>query len=170
MNTLEEEVKQLQEAVDAKMAEFKWDVPLDCKVEYFDPLLSYEATGYRPINSTKGLDFDPSWFTEARRVYEETGAYCTHLPGSKKFREFWTEQSKRCLYGYTSHGYTLTGDHYFFLNFYRLPLITEVKVSGQGRPEGFPNFTVAQYEWFHYFQYAKVMKMNAALMKARGIG
>ena len=33
-------------------------------VLYFDPELSYELTGYRPINETQGLDFDPTPFNE----------------------------------------------------------------------------------------------------------
>jgi hypothetical protein len=34
-------------------------------VEYFDPTLSYEITGYRPITETEGLDFNPELFTKA---------------------------------------------------------------------------------------------------------
>ena len=104
----------------------EWDVPLSEEIQYFDPELSYELTGYKPINKTKGLDFDPSWFTEARETYEKTGKYCAYLPGSKKFREFWKEQYKRCKYGMTINGYTITGFHYFFLNYYTLPLVTKV--------------------------------------------
>jgi hypothetical protein len=78
-------------------------------------------------------------------VYEQTGRYCTYLPGSKKFREFWREQYIRCKYGYTANGYTITGDHYFFLNFYQLPLVDKVEKAGGGRPDGFPNFSEAQY-------------------------
>ena len=95
-----------------------WDFPLSVEVQFFDPLYSYEITGYRPINETKGLDSDPNWFIETRKVYEQTGKYCTYLFGSKKFREFWREQYIRCKNGYTVNGYTITGDHYFFLNFY----------------------------------------------------
>ena len=37
-----------------------WDVRIsDGPIDYFDPNLSYEATGYRPINDTRGLEFDP---------------------------------------------------------------------------------------------------------------
>ena len=43
----------------------------------------------------------------------------------------------------TVNGYTITGFHYFFLNFYTLPLVNKVKEAGKGRPEGFPMFTVA---------------------------
>jgi hypothetical protein len=40
-----------------------WDIKKDDNIEFFDKRLSYELTGYRPINNTQGLDFDPSWFT-----------------------------------------------------------------------------------------------------------
>jgi hypothetical protein len=53
-----------------------WDVKKEDKIEVFDPELSYEITGYRPITATKGLDFDPDWFIETRKVFEKTGKYC----------------------------------------------------------------------------------------------
>ena len=70
----------------------------------------------------------------------------------------------------TVNGYTITGFHYFFLNYYTLPLVTKVQEAGKGRPEGFPSFTVAQYIWFHYLALCCKLLKNAALMKARGIG
>jgi hypothetical protein len=42
----------------------------------FDPLLSYEITGYRPLTTTQGLDFNPDWFIETRKEFERTGKYC----------------------------------------------------------------------------------------------
>ena len=39
-----------------------WDIKINDPIEYFDPRLSYEITGYRPINETQGLDFNPDWF------------------------------------------------------------------------------------------------------------
>ena len=147
-----------------------WDFPSSVEIQFFDPLYSYEITGYRPINETKGLDFNPEWFIETRKVYEQTGKYCTHLFGSKKFREFWKEQYIRCKNGYTVNGYTITGDHYFFLNFYTLPLVDKVEKAGGGRPEGFPNFSEAQYQWFHYYEMAKRTRKHCNMMKARGVG
>jgi hypothetical protein len=47
-----------------------WDFPLSVEIKFFDPLYSYELTGYKPINKTQGLDFNPEWFIETRRVYE----------------------------------------------------------------------------------------------------
>jgi hypothetical protein len=40
----------------------------------------------------------------------------------------------------TSHGYTITGDHYYFLNYYRLKDLENVEEAGFGRQEIFPNF------------------------------
>ena len=147
-----------------------WDFPLSVEIQFFDPLYSYEITGYKPINETQGLDFDPNWFIETRKVYEQTGSYCTYLFGSKKFREFWKEQYRRCKNGYTVNGYTITGDHYFFLNFYTLPLVDKVEKAGGGRPDGFPNFSEAQYQWFHYYEMAKRTRKHCNMMKARGVG
>ena len=31
-----------------------WDVPKDKEITVFDPTLSYESTGYRPIEQTHG--------------------------------------------------------------------------------------------------------------------
>ena len=85
------------------------------KIDVFDPTLSYEITGYRPIDETHGLDFNPEWFTETREVYRKTGKYCPYLKDSKRYNEFWKEQYRRCKYGMTVNGYTITGDNYFFL-------------------------------------------------------
>ena len=70
----------------------------------------------------------------------------------------------------TSHGYTITGDNYFFLNFYQLPVVDMDKASGEGTNESFPVFFASQYMFFHYLQMCRVLHKNAALMKARSIG
>ena len=147
----------------------EWDVTIDQEIKYFDPILSYELTGYKPLNDTKGLDFDPNWFTETKELFNRTGYYCEAPYGSKAFKEFWNMQFDRCRNGMTSHGYTITGDHYFFLNFYRLPNLKTTK-AGTGRSIDFPSFYEAQYQWFHYLEMCKRLRKNAALMKARGLG
>ena len=113
---LQEDIQEARELVQqvrterANSADY-WDVKKEDKIEVFDPNLSYEITGYRPISKTQGLDFDPEWFVETRKQFEKTGKYCPHLPKSKKYNEFWEEQYKRCKYGYTVNGYTITGDN-----------------------------------------------------------
>lgn len=147
-----------------------WDIKIGDTIDYFDPLLSYEITGYRPITEILGLDFDPTWFTEVRENFNNTGKYCEYLPGSKRYDEFWKEQYIRCKYGMSVNGYTITGDNYFFLNFYQLPLVDENKASGSGLVYGFPKFFESHYRFFHYLQLARELHKHAALMKARSIG
>lgn len=171
----EEDTKEAKKLVDEYRIERSndktyWDITKDMKIECFDPTLSYELTGYRPIDETHGLDFDPSWFTEVRETFLRTGRYCSYLPRSKRWDAFWKEQYTRCKYGMTSHGYTITGDNYFFLNFYQLPIVDMGKASGEGTNESFPVFFASQYMFFHYLQMCRVLHKNAALMKARSIG
>lgn len=171
----EEDTKEAKKLVDEYRIERSndktyWDITKDMKIECFDPTLSYELTGYRPIDETHGLDFDPSWFTEVRETFLRTGRYCSYLPRSKRWDAFWKEQYTRCKYGMTSHGYTITGDNYFFLNFYQLPVVDMSKASGEGTNESFPVFFASQYTFFHYLQMCRVLHKNAALMKARSIG
>ena len=161
-------VKQIR--LDRSNQENHWDIPIGSEITVFDPELSYEITGYRPITQTKGLDFNPEWFIETRKVFEQTGKYCPYLRDSKRYNEFWLEQYKRCKYGMTVNGYTITGDNYFFLNFYQLPLVNENKASGEGLDRGFPVFFASHYIFFHYLQMAKALHKHAALMKARSIG
>lgn len=147
-----------------------WDVRIsDGPIEYFDPTLSYEATGYRPIDDTHGLEFNPAWFTEAAVVKKETGKYCPWKFGTKPFRDFWTEQGWRCREGYTSNGYTITGDNYYFLNFYHL-LSIDVDYAGEGRSFVTPSFYVEQYKYFHYVQLCRFYNFDGCTLKSRGIG
>lgn len=146
-----------------------WDVPKDKEITVFDPTLSYEATGYRPIDQTHGLDFNPDWFTEARDNYKKTGKYCNALAKSKRWKQFWDEEYRRCKYGMTVNGYTITGDNYFFLNYYQLPVVDQNQAAGSGTDDDFPKFMASQYMFFHYLQLCRVSKKNACLMKARSI-
>lgn len=147
-----------------------WDIRKNDPIDVFDPELSYEITGYRPISKTKGLDFNPSWFTQTRENFLKTGKYCPHLPGSKRFAEFWKEEYVRCKYGMTVNGYSITGDNYFFLNFYQLPIADENKASGEGLTRSFPIFFESHYRYFHYLQLCRHAHRHACLMKARSIG
>lgn len=148
----------------------EWDVPLTEEIQYFDPDLSYEITGYRPINLEEGLDFDPTPFRERGETYNRTGKYTEFPKGSKANKDFWTEEFRRCREGYTVGKYRITGDHYFFINYYRMFVIKEGAISGTGRAESFPGFLSKQYEFFHYLEMAEKLHKDACLLKARGLG
>lgn len=159
--------KYIQEKKDKRKGE--WDIKVGDQIKFFDRNLSYEITGYRPIDDTHGLDFDPNWFTEVRETYKRTGHYCAYPKNSKAYADFWTREYQRCRDGLTINDYTITGDNYFFLNYYQLANLETAK-AGEGRVIDFPSFYVIQYEWFHYLELCKRTRKNAVLMKARGIG
>ena len=165
-----ERVPRRKVASPVRRESFKWDFPITADVGFFDASLSYELSGYRPITKTEGLDFDPGWFTEARDEFLATGHYTSFLPGSKGYRDFWHEEYRRCKQGHTVNGYTVTGEHYFFLNYYNLPIVEGDSKAGSGRSRSFPRFFVSQYQFFHYVDLAKKLHKHITLMKARGIG
>ena len=156
--------------VHKKRTEGLWDVILEDEIHYFDPELSYEITGYRPINETEGLDFDPTPFIEVGQVYQRTGRYTAYKRGGKPYVDFWREQIRRCVEGYTVGKYRVTGDHYFFLNFYRMGIISDKKKAGAGSEESFPFFTSKQYEFFHYVELCEYLKKDVVALKARAVG
>ena len=94
----------------------KWDVKLEEPVPYFDSRLSYELSGYRPITTTQGLDFNPEDYTQAKQTYLRDGKYTQFHFGTKNYDDFWYEEYMKCRDGCTVNGYTITGDNYFFLN------------------------------------------------------
>lgn len=157
-------------SVHVKRPDQKWDVPLDEEIQYFDPELSYEITGYRPITMEQGLDFKPDDFREMAILYEREGCYTKFPPGRKSYNDFWDREYDRCINGLTVGKYRITGDHYFFLNYYRMQVIKEGTVAGAGRAESFPGFLSKQYEFFHYVEMAEKLHKDVCILKARGIG
>lgn len=146
-----------------------WDVKLEDKIEYFDSYLSYELIKYRPINDTEGLDFNPDWFREDAINKIKTGRYTpSNIPfGSKTHTDWWKERIRRCNEGYEVNGYRITGDNYFFLNFYNLKS-SEGNIINQSY--GFPKFLVFQYEYFHYLELCEKLGKDTSVLKSRGIG
>lgn len=155
---------------DVKQQHGLWDVPKDKDISFFDPSCSYELTKYKPIDKTRGKDFNPDWFTEVREDFLRTGHYTQYPRNTKAYADFWDREYARCQDGLTVNGYTITGDHYFFLNYYQLQDISNVAKAGTSRAWSFPKFFVAQYIFFHYLEMAKELGKNAVLMKARGVG
>ena len=153
-----------------KIKKSNYDVPIQEHIEYFDPELSYELTGYRPITKTKGLDFDPKLFTEPADHYRLYNKYTQLLPGTFAHRNHWSQELERCKNGITINNYTLTGENYFFLNYYRLLSVLSDLESDEVRLEDFPRFFAKQYEYFHYIALAKKLGLDGLAFKARGVG
>ena len=143
----------------------KWDFGPEDEILYFDRSKSYYLTKYRPIDEENGLDFKVEWFDEPARTKERTGKYSQYPRGTKAYADYWNERMTRCKNGYYINGYRLTGDNYFFLNFYRM-----ISAASEDGDESFPTFTNVQYEWFHYVEMCEKLKKDCIALKPRGVG
>lgn len=165
----EESVVEVEEPVINEEVK-EWDFTIKDKIPYFDISCSYELTGYRPINEIEGLDFEIEPFIQTRRTFEKTGKYCAAKQGTLDYNNFWFEEYRRCHKGYTVGRYTITGDHYFFINYYQLPKADTSSFAGSGRTSSTADFYVAQYEYFHYIELCKRLRKDCVALKGRGLG
>jgi hypothetical protein len=139
-----------------------WDYGPNDKIEFFDRTKSYYITKYRPIDESHGLDFILEPFIEDATRYNKTKKYCEYSEGSKAYADFWKERDKRNTEGYEIGGYRITGDNYFFINFYRL-------IDPKTLVENFPTFTNVHYEWFHYVEMCEKLGKDCVALKPRGV-
>lgn len=102
------------------------------------------------IRNSEGIWINSELFKSTGNFFTKNKYYTSDPWGSPAWHEFWEEERKRCLMGYSVGGAKITGDHYFYLNF--CP-IQKVDVHGaRGRKaakiEGFPDFWDGDYNYF----------------------
>lgn len=99
-----------------------------------------------------------SVFQEEGRHFLKYGYYTNAPYGSKDYNDYWDEQEKRVLNGYTVGGVRITGRHYFYLNFSMIkarpidPLTGAEKQGENKKIITFPRFLDHNYYWFHEFE------------------
>lgn len=81
--------------------------------------------------------------------------YCPYIKGTKRYREYWIEQRKRCLEGYEPIvngrpcGVRISGEYYFYLNFFRIEQAgIDPNTGEETRVEDFPLFCSMDYYYF----------------------
>lgn len=99
-------------------------------------------------------------FTREAQKYQKYGYYCDAEVGSFEFIDYWNEQKRRCIEGYSVGGVKITGEHYGYLNFSKIKLTAEDnrkervgKINmrqGKGRKKiySFPDFWDGDYAYF----------------------
>lgn len=110
------------------------------------------------------------YFSESARYKLKNGVYTEAPYGSKEYREYWEEEDKRCLQGYTVGGVRITGQHYFFLNFKQLETVKDVKAVASEKDKTFPRFWEAHYKFFHALEEAEIAGKHMCILKPRGSG
>lgn len=90
---------------------------------------------------------------------------------SYEYEEWWLEQLKRCLYGYSVNGVKITGPHYWYLNFWKIRginrLVNPNQVAKRLVP---PRFLQLDYDFFWEWDRAKREKKDICIAKKRQCG
>lgn len=96
-----------------------------------------------------------------------TDGLCRAHPRSLEYRDWWDEQRRRCLEGYSVGGVRITGDHYWYLNFWKI----RAKDNRTGRKViSPPRFLDMDYEFFHAIEKARKLGKNFCVAKRRQVG
>ena len=83
-------------------------------------------------------------FSRAGKHFLEHGFYCGDPQGSAAYFEYWAEELRRCTEGYSVGDVSITGHHYFYLNYVQIKLTDK----GNKKIVSFPNFWDGDYEYF----------------------
>ncbi len=128
--------------------------------------------GYKKVNNSDK-------FRQAAINFQRMGFYTAAPRGTTAYKEYWNEERRRCIEGYTAEdGDFITGYNYFYVNYCQIIIVKEKEVtlrSGQkktikARERGFPKF----YDWDYYFfnavEEAETQGKHLVVLKARGKG
>lgn len=127
---------------------------------------------------TKRLD-DANKFRQAALYYNKNGYYTTAPRGTTEYKNYWDEELKRSLYGFTAEdGDFISGYFYFYLNYSRIVVTREeVITDNRGktrkaakRIEAFPDFYDYDWAYFNAIEEAETQGRHLAVLKKRGAG
>ena len=103
-------------------------------------------------------------------TFMKTGAYCSYPSGTYGYKEYWDEQTRRCMEGYSVGGIRITGPHYFYLNFLQIKATTKDSSGLQRKVLTFPKFLDMDYYYFHEVEKARYEGLSIIVAKARRKG
>lgn len=118
-------------------------------------------------------------FSPSAIKWQKEGTYCSEPRGTMEYDDFWEQEYRRCLQGYTVKGVCgtkdrrITGDHYFFLNYCPIQVIENTNSKSANQITGFPSFIDIQYDLYHEIEEAETDPENPTdltCLKARGKG
>ena len=108
-------------------------------------------------------------FSESAKHYLKHKCYTLAPMGTSEYMEFWDEEERRCINGYTVGGVRITGEHYAYLNYGRI-LATVTQDKRQRKIDTFPKFLDMDYYWYHELELAEKNGQGMIVVKARRKG
>ena len=118
-------------------------------------------------------------FRQSALFFQEHGAYTLAPRGTTDYNTFWDRETDRCLNGYVAEdGDSITGYHYFYLNYCPIMKLEEVeytdrygnKRTRRERIFGFPRFWDSDYYYFNAIEEAENEGKHMAVLKCRQRG
>jgi len=107
-------------------------------------------------------------FSYLAEQYNRTGMYTSAIPGTIEYLDFWQEVRDICVEGFTnSCGQTITGQHFFYLNF--CPILGLNEKTGK-KSKIFPRFIDLDYEFFQMVEYCRINQKSLVAVKGRRQG
>lgn len=118
-------------------------------------------------------------FRQSAIFFQENGCYTLAPRGTTDYIQFWERETERCLNGYVADdGDSITGYHYFYLNYSPIMKLEEVeytdkfgtKRTRRERILGFPRFWDYDYYYFNAVEEAEIQGKHMAVLKCRQKG
>lgn len=118
-------------------------------------------------------------FRQAAIFFEKHGQYTLAPIGTTDYIKYWDQETQRCLNGYVApDGDSITGYHYFYLNYSPIMKLQEVEYTdkfGNKRKRrerifGFPRFWDYDYYYFNAIDEAEMQGKHMAVLKCRQRG
>lgn len=117
-------------------------------------------------------------FSRDAQNFLKYGYYTEYPKKTLPNKEYWQEQTKRALEGYSVGGIKITGDHYMYLNFCPITKIPDSILLGPKdrgvlnaeKIEEFPFFFYGDYEFYNELENARLNGLHFLCLKARGTG
>ena len=113
------------------------------------------------VRNPDGIWINTQAFREEALRFKKTGSYCLDPWGSLDWKEYWVEQRRRLIEGYTVGGVRITGDHYFYLNFCPIRKAEDKTKSTTRKITDFPDFWDGDYNYFWVREIARKGIFNA---------
>jgi hypothetical protein len=122
-----------------------------------------------PHYSYNGLEGLAKWsntlqFSEPAQRFLKDKVYTTYPKGTSGYIEHWNKEKEKSINGVTIDGQSISGYHYFYLNYCPIPL------QGSRNAIDFANFWDLDADWFKQIDRAEVLKKYLAALKARRRG
>jgi hypothetical protein len=109
----------------------------------------YEEGKAASVRNPQGIWINSQVFREEGTHFMKHGYYCPDPWESPAWFDYWFEQRRRCIEGYSVGGTKITGDHYFYLNFCPIQKAQDAQaLSRTIKIEGFPDFWDGDFNYF----------------------